>query len=39
MENQNRVFTKQDIYNYAWEEEYIGEDKTINMHISNIRKN
>lgn len=38
MENQNRVFTKQDIYNYAWEEEYIGEDKTINMHISNIRK-
>ena len=34
----NRVFTKQDIYDYAWEEVYIGEDKTINMHISNMRK-
>lgn len=34
----NRVFTKQDIYDYAWEDIYVGEDKTINMHISNIRK-
>lgn len=33
-----RVFSKQDIYDYAWEEYYIGEDKTINVHISNIRK-
>ena len=38
MENPNRVFTKQDIYDYAWDDIYIGEDKTINMHISNIRK-
>lgn len=34
----NKVFSKQDIYNYAWDDIYIGEDKTINMHISNIRK-
>ena len=33
-----RVFSKQDIYNYAWDEVYVGEDKTINVHISNIRK-
>ncbi len=33
-----RVFTKQDIYDYAWGEMYLGEDKTINVHISNIRK-
>ena len=33
-----KVFSKQDIYDYAWEEVYIGEDKTINVHISNIRK-
>lgn len=33
-----RVFSKQDIYDYAWEDYYIGEDKTINVHISNIRK-
>lgn len=38
MKNPNRVFSKQDIYDYAWEGFYIGEDKTINMHISNIRK-
>lgn len=34
----NKVFSKQDIYNYAWDEYYIGEDKTINVHISNIRQ-
>lgn len=33
-----RVFSKQDIYDYAWDDIYIGEDKTINVHISNIRK-
>lgn len=33
-----RVFTKQTIYEYAWDEIYIGEDKTVNVHISNIRK-
>ena len=33
-----RVFSKQAIYDYAWEEMYLGEDKTINVHISNIRK-
>ena len=38
MENPNKVFTKQDIYEYAWEEYYMGEDKTINVHISNIRR-
>lgn len=38
MENPNKVFTKEDIYEYAWDDYYIGEDKTINVHISNIRK-
>jgi len=32
-----RVFTKQVIYEYAWEDECYIEDKTINVHISNIR--
>lgn len=32
------VLTKQDIYDYSWDDIYIGEDKTINVHISNIRK-
>ena len=34
----NKVFSKQDIYEYAWDNYYIGEDKTINVHISNIRQ-
>lgn len=38
VKNPTRVFSKQDIYDYAWEDYYIGEDKTVNMHISNIRK-
>lgn len=32
-----KVFTKQVIYEYAWGENYFIEDKTINVHISNIR--
>ena len=34
----NRAFSKQEIYDYAWDDVYIGEDKTINVQISNIRK-
>ncbi|MBR6483913.1 MAG: winged helix-turn-helix transcriptional regulator, partial [Clostridiales bacterium] len=33
----SKVFSKQEIFEYAWNECYIGEDKTINVHISNIR--
>lgn len=35
--NPNKAFSKQEIYEYAWNEFYVGEDKTINVHISNIR--
>ena len=34
----DRVYSKQDIYDYAWDDFYVGEDKTVNVHISNIRK-
>lgn len=33
-----RVFSKKEIYDYAWDDMYIGEDRTINVHISNIRQ-
>ncbi len=36
--NPSRVYSKQEIYNFAWDDYYIGEDKTINVHISNIRQ-
>lgn len=35
--NPKKVFSKNEIFNYAWEDYYEGEDKTINVHISNIR--
>ncbi|NQX44618.1 response regulator transcription factor [Paenibacillus tritici] len=37
LKNPTRVFTKQDLYELAWNEVYLGEDKTITVHISNIR--
>lgn len=33
-----RVFSKEEIFEYAWEEAYMGETKTLDVHISNIRK-
>ena len=33
-----QVYCKEDIFEYAWEEPYIGETKTLDVHISNIRK-
>lgn len=38
MSSPKQVFSKQVIYNYAWDDLYIGEDNTVNVHISNIRK-
>lgn len=38
IKNPDKAFSKQAIYDYAWDDVYIGEDKTINVHISNIRK-
>ncbi|WP_368654216.1 response regulator transcription factor [Ornithinibacillus sp. 4-3] len=37
IKNPTRVFTRQDLYELAWDEIYVGEDKTITVHISNIR--
>lgn len=38
LKHPQKVFTKNELYEYAWEEYYMGEDKTINVHISNIRQ-
>lgn len=34
----SKVFSKEDIFEYAWDEIYMGETKTLDVHISNIRK-
>ena len=38
MENPGKVFTKNNIYESVWTEEYLGEDNAVNVHISNIRQ-
>ena len=32
-----KVFTRQEIYEQVWQQDYFVEDKTINVHISNLR--
>ncbi|MGG5461406.1 response regulator transcription factor [Clostridium sp. B9] len=35
--NPKKVFTKGNLFETVWEEEFLGDDNTINVHISNIR--
>jgi len=37
MQNQGRIFTKQQIFDHAWNGDYIADDNTIMVHISNLR--
>lgn len=38
MSNPNKVFTKNNIYESVWNEEFLGEENAVNVHISNIRQ-
>ena len=38
LEHPKQVFSKEEIFEYAWDEHYMGETKTLDVHISNIRK-
>lgn len=38
LEHPKQVFSKEEIFEYAWKEIYMGETKTLDVHISNIRK-
>ncbi len=37
MSNPKKVFTKDNIYESVWNEEYIPDDNSVNVHISNLR--
>ena len=37
LKNPGRIFTKQQIFDYVWDEPYLGDDNTILVHISNLR--
>ncbi|WP_059170815.1 response regulator transcription factor [Bacillus sp. FJAT-27445] len=38
MTNQNRVFTKEQIYHFIWENDYYGNENVINVHIRRVRE-
>ncbi|OJD65694.1 response regulator transcription factor [Bacillus sp. NH11B] len=38
VKNQNRVFTKVQIYTLVWNEEYYGDDNVINVHMRRLRE-
>lgn len=37
MKNPGRIFTKQQIIDYAWGNDYMAEENTVMVHISNLR--
>jgi len=37
MSHPNKVFTKANLFEHVWNEEFLGDDNTINVHISNLR--
>lgn len=37
MSNPQKVFTKANIYSSVWNDEFLGDDNTVNVHISNLR--
>ena len=36
--NPQKVFTRNNIFESVWNEEFVGEDNAVNVHISNIRQ-
>lgn len=36
--NPNRVFTKAQIYNLIWNDEYYGDENVINVHVRRLRE-
>jgi len=37
MSNPHKVFTKANIYESVWNDEFYGDDNTVNVHVSNLR--
>lgn len=37
MKNPHKVFTKANLFESVWQDEYIGDDNTVSVHISNLR--
>lgn len=38
MQNPGKVFSRESLYEQVWQGGYYGEDNTVNVHVSNLRK-
>lgn len=38
LENQSRVFTRDNLLNQVWGYDFVGDEKTVNIHIMNLRR-
>lgn len=38
LQHPNKVFSRDALYEIVWSNDYLGEDNTVNVHVSNIRK-
>ncbi|MCM1234828.1 MAG: response regulator transcription factor [Ruminococcus flavefaciens] len=38
LKNRGRVFTRDDLLNFVWGYDYVGDEKGVNFHIMNLRK-
>lgn len=37
MSNPKKVFTRDNLFEHVWQEPFLGDDNTVNVHISNLR--
>ncbi|MGL4740025.1 MAG: response regulator transcription factor [Sarcina sp.] len=37
MSNPNKVFTRANLFESVWQNEFLGDDNTVNVHVSNLR--
>ena len=35
--NPNKVFTRSNLFESVWNDEFMGYDNTVNVHVSNLR--
>jgi DNA-binding response OmpR family regulator len=33
----SKVFTKANLFEHVWDDKYLGDDNTVNVHLSNLR--
>ena len=38
IQNPEKVYSRESLYELVWQEGYYGTDHTVNVHISNLRK-